>query len=103
MRRLNTKRILSVAVLAIAFSGSLVAQMQLPPEGHIAQLNGMEMYYETYGQGSPLVLLHGFGGSGHHWKPFIADFAKEYQVIVVDLRGHGHSTNPANQFTHRQA
>src|SRR5262245_50704098 len=70
---------------------------------HIAALNGIEMYYEIHGAGPPLILLHGFAGSGHVWKPFVADFAKHYQVIVPDLRGHGRSTNPANQFTFRQS
>lgn len=78
-------------------------QTQIPPEGHLASVNGIQMYYEDYGQGSPLVLLHGFGGSSLDWKPFIADFSKHYRVIVPDLRGHGRSTNPMNQFTHRQS
>ena len=61
------------------------------------------MYYELHGEGTPLVLLHGFSGSTQHWQPFVADFAQQYQLILVDLRGHGRSTNPTNQFTHRQA
>jgi pimeloyl-ACP methyl ester carboxylesterase len=61
------------------------------------------MYYEIYGEGQPLVLLHGFQGSGALWQPFIPGFARNYRVIVVDLRGHGRSTNPSNKFTHRQS
>jgi pimeloyl-ACP methyl ester carboxylesterase len=61
------------------------------------------MYYEISGSGPPLVLLHGFGGSGQHWSALRDDYAKEYRVIVPDLRGHGRSTNPTNQFTHRQS
>jgi pimeloyl-ACP methyl ester carboxylesterase len=69
----------------------------------MASVNGIEMYYELHGEGTPLVLLHGFTGSGQAWQPFITDFAQEYQLIIPDLRGHGRSTNPTNQFTHRQA
>jgi pimeloyl-ACP methyl ester carboxylesterase len=61
------------------------------------------MYYEEYGAGEPLVLLHGFGGSAKNWHPFIDELSQHHRLIVVDLRGHGHSTNPANRFTHRQA
>ena len=77
--------------------------VDMPPEGHLASLNGIEMYYEFYGGGTPLVLLHGFTQSGQAWQPFIADLARHYQLIIPDLRGHGRSTNPTNQFTHRQA
>jgi pimeloyl-ACP methyl ester carboxylesterase len=73
------------------------------PEGRTASVNGIEMYYEVSGGGSPLVLLHGFGGSGQHWNALRDQYAKEYRVIVPDLRGHGRSTNPTNQFTHRQS
>ena len=75
----------------------------LPPEGHMASVNGIEMYYETYGQGPPLVLLHGFFHTASMWKPYVAALAEHYRVVAVDLRGHGRSTNPANQFNHRQS
>ena len=71
--------------------------------GHTVQINDIEMYYEEYGAGEPLVLLHGFGGSARNWRPFAARLSERRRLIVVDLRGHGHSTNPENKFTHRQA
>jgi pimeloyl-ACP methyl ester carboxylesterase len=71
--------------------------------GHTVHINSMEMYYEEYGSGTPLVLLHGFGGCAKNWHPFTAALSEHYRLIVVDLRGHGHSTNPGNTFTHRQA
>lgn len=61
------------------------------------------MHYQEYGAGTPLVLLHGFGGSGQNWHPFLAALSEHYRLIVVDLRGHGASTNPENRFTHRAA
>ena len=76
--------------------------LQAQPEGRIAAVNGVQMYYETYGEGRPLVLLHGYKASSQVWKPFIADLAKQHSLIVPDLRGHGRSTNPAKQFTHKQ-
>lgn len=102
MRHPTLSLILSLIAL-LSLTSEARMQPQLPPEGHIASLNGIQMYYEVYGQGNPLVLLHGFGGSSLDWKPFIPDVAKEYRVIAPDLRGHGRSTNPTNQFTHRQS
>jgi pimeloyl-ACP methyl ester carboxylesterase len=71
--------------------------------GHTVQINNIEMYYEEYGVGKPLVLLHGFGGCAQNWHPFTAKLSERHRLIVVDLRGHGYSTNPENKFTHREA
>ena len=79
------------------------APKQTSPNGHIVQINNIEMYYEDYGAGKPLVLLHGFGGCTQNWHPFAAELSARRRLIVVDLRGHGHSTNPENKFTHREA
>ena len=67
------------------------------------RVNGIDMSYQVLGSGEPLLLLHGFLGCGDDWQPFIQALAKQFQVIVPDLRGHGWSTNPAKTFTHRQA
>ncbi len=79
------------------------APEQTSTRGHSLQINNMEMYYEEYGAGKPLVLLHGFGGCTQNWHPFIDKLSERYRLIVVDLRGHGYSTNPGNVFTHREA
>ncbi|WP_188599632.1 alpha/beta fold hydrolase, partial [Polaribacter pacificus] len=65
-----------------------------------AQVNGVEIYYEIYGKGDPLVLLHSFTSSHKLWEPFIERLSKNHKLIVPDLRGHGKSTNPENVFTH---
>ncbi|MFL9865686.1 alpha/beta hydrolase [Paraburkholderia fungorum] len=71
--------------------------------GHTVQLDHIETYYEEYGVGKPLVLLHGFGGSAQNWYQFTAELSERHRLIVVDLRGHGYSSNPENRFTHREA
>ncbi|MEP6645619.1 MAG: alpha/beta hydrolase [Saprospiraceae bacterium] len=71
--------------------------------GHTIQINDIEIYYEEYGEGKPLVLLHGFGGCVQNWHPFVTKLSEHHRLIVVDLRGHGNSTNPENKFTHREA
>ena len=71
--------------------------------GHSVQIGDMETYYEESGVGKPLLLLHGFGGCSQNWHPFTAKLAEHYRLILVDLRGHGYSSNPENTFTHREA
>jgi pimeloyl-ACP methyl ester carboxylesterase len=73
------------------------------PRGHSIKISNIEMYYEEYGVGHPLLLLHGFGGCTQNWHPFTEGLSQHYRLIVVDLRGHGNSTNPENKFTHKEA
>jgi pimeloyl-ACP methyl ester carboxylesterase len=66
-------------------------------------INGIEMYYEIIGEGEPVVLLHGFLETGRMFEPFVDDLSQHYRLIIPDLRGHGGSTNPSNDFTMRQS
>ncbi len=59
--------------------------------GKYAKVNNIKMYYETYGKGEPIVLIHGNGGSIAQMKYQIDFFEKHYKVIVADSRGHGKS------------
>jgi pimeloyl-ACP methyl ester carboxylesterase len=88
----SLKRLLLLTVVAL----NVLAQQT-------AKVNGIEMYYEIEGAGEPLVLLHGFNNSGQTWKAMLDAFAGQYRVILPDLRGHGRSTNPSGEFTHRQS
>lgn len=55
--------------------------------------DGTQIYYEKIGSGSPLFLLHGNGNSGTYFSQQVPEFSKQYQVFLVDSRGHGKSTN----------
>lgn len=61
--------------------------------GAYADVNGIDLYYETHGTGSPMVLLHGGLGSGEMFGPIIGTFADRHQVILVDLQGHGRTAD----------
>lgn len=68
--------------------------------GHTVALNGIKLYYETYGQGEPLLLLHGNGQSISAFNNQIPELAKHYQVIAVDTRAQGQSTNGRQTLTY---
>lgn len=63
-----------------------------PKAGHYATAGDARIYYEVYGKGKPLVILHGgIVGSTYEMAPFIDSLSKRYQVIAVSTRGHGKS------------
>jgi len=67
-------------------------------------VNGFRLHYEDRGTGDPLLLLHGGTGVGADWQHvFTTGDPAGFRVIVPDLRGHGRSTNPSNEFTFRQS
>jgi pimeloyl-ACP methyl ester carboxylesterase len=71
--------------------------------GHTESVNDIEMYYETRGEGEPLILLHGGGGAGVSWELIFKVPPPEYRLVIPDMRGHGRSTNPSAEFTFRQS
>jgi pimeloyl-ACP methyl ester carboxylesterase len=73
------------------------------PGAHTTAVNGIDLYYETYGQGEPLVFLHGFTGAGSDWGHILKSPPEGYTSVIPDLRGHGRSTNPPLVFTHRES
>jgi pimeloyl-ACP methyl ester carboxylesterase len=65
---------------------------------HTANVNGIDLHYRDGGSGSAVVLLHGFGETGHMWAPVMGDLAKSHRVLVPDLRGAGASGKPAEGY-----
>src|SRR5216683_5469728 len=61
--------------------------------GQYADVNSLHLYYETHGEGRPLILLHGGLGSGEMFGPVIPALAAGHQVIAVDLQGHGRTAD----------
>lgn len=71
-----------------------------PQSGHYANVNGIKMYYEVYGKGQPLLLIHGNGGSVRSSSSQIPFFSKQYHVIVVDSRGQGKTNDNSDSLTY---
>ncbi|MDA2926843.1 alpha/beta hydrolase [Acidobacteria bacterium AH-259-G07] len=65
---------------------------------------GVRITYRLYGEGEPLVLIHGWSCEGRYWDEFgyTTKLSAEYKVIAPDLRGHGDSETPEDgDFTDR--
>lgn len=65
---------------------------QSPKKSELVQIDGKELYHEVYGDGEPLVLLHGYSLSSTSWQAYISDFENDYEIYLIDLTGHGQST-----------
>jgi pimeloyl-ACP methyl ester carboxylesterase len=69
----------------------------------IARVHGIDLACDVRGEGEPLLLLHGFMGAASDWQHVFPSDPPGFRLIAPDLRGHGRSTNPAGEFTFRQA
>ena len=99
MRRI----ILSLASLLILFACPARAEPQwlnLPPtpglpsaaQSGYAEINGVKIWYAVFGQGQPVLLLHGGLANSNYWGNLIPALSNDYQVVVMDSRGHGRSS-----------
>jgi pimeloyl-ACP methyl ester carboxylesterase len=61
--------------------------------GQYAEVNGINLYFETHGEGRPLILLHGGLMSGEMFGPTLPLLAERHQVVAVDLQGHGRTAD----------
>ena len=99
MRRI----ILSLASLLILFACPARAELQwlnLPPtpglpsaaQSGCAEINGVKIWYAVFGQGQPVLLLHGGLANSNYWGNLVPALSNDYQVVVMDSRGHGRSS-----------
>lgn len=110
----NVKK-LSVLISASLLTLSAIAQSSLPMTspgnttygrnakvGKYAPIRGIKLYYEVYGVGKPLLIIHGNGGSIKDFRYQIPYFAKNYKVILADSRAQGKSVDPGDSLTYEQ-
>jgi len=90
---------------AILFASGAAAQaapqwLTLPPtpilpkavQSGFAPVNGIKIWYATFGRGEPVVMLHGGLANSNYWAHQVRALQAHYRVIVMDSRGHGRST-----------
>jgi pimeloyl-ACP methyl ester carboxylesterase len=69
--------------------------------GQFIDVNGLNMYYTDYGDGYPLILLHGALGTANiRWKKPIEVLSQHFRIIAPDNRGHGMTNNPTGEFSY---
>jgi pimeloyl-ACP methyl ester carboxylesterase len=68
--------------------------------GGYIKTRGFNMYYETYGQGEPLLIIHGNGGSINNFLYQIPFFSKTYKVILADSRAQGKSVDSSDSLSY---
>ncbi|WP_081197617.1 alpha/beta fold hydrolase [Niastella yeongjuensis] len=97
---LKTQNVLrSLVLIAIMFAASQSnGQQTRPSNSGYAPVDGLNVYYEVYGEGRPIVLLHGaFFTIDMNWSQLIPELSKNRKVIAIELQGHGHT-----QFSERK-
>jgi pimeloyl-ACP methyl ester carboxylesterase len=108
MKNLNwrmKKRAVFLIVLS-CFTATVFAQQSKieygnnAKSGKYADIRGFKMYYEIYGKGKPLLIIHGNGGSINNFQYQIPYFSKSYQVIVADSRAQGKSRDDADSLSY---
>lgn len=98
---------LVVGLLGVSASAQPVPRwMTLPPtptlptperSGH-APVNGVSIWYATFGSGPPVILLHGGLANSNYWGHQVPELAHDHRVIVMDSRGHGRSTRDSRPY-----
>jgi pimeloyl-ACP methyl ester carboxylesterase len=84
------KLILLIAIIMTASQSK--AQQTAPADSGYVSANGTKVYYEVYGTGKPLILLHGaFMTIDGNWGQLIPELSKTRKVIAIELQGHGHT------------
>lgn len=92
------------ALLVLAFfltASKAYGQKLKPSESGYAPVNGIKVYYEVYGKGKPIVLLHGaFMTIDMNWGELIPELSKNRKVIALELQGHGHTPFSERKLSH---
>jgi pimeloyl-ACP methyl ester carboxylesterase len=63
------------------------------------RINDIDLYYESAGEGQPILFIHGLGSSNQDWEKQTPFFSKHFQAITFDLRGHGRSQKPRGPYS----
>jgi pimeloyl-ACP methyl ester carboxylesterase len=105
MAKLLVSIVLCLSVWGLAQDEPWLQLPAYPPmpeakESGLAEVNGIQVYYAVYGEGDPVILLHGGLGHSDVWGNQVTELSKTHQVIVMDSRGHGRSTRDEERYTY---
>jgi len=93
MKRIFKRSNVALIIAALFFTVfQSNGQKNKPADSGYAPVNGIKVYYEVYGEGKPIVLLHGaFMTIDMNWGQLIPELSKTRKVIAIELQGHGHT------------
>jgi pimeloyl-ACP methyl ester carboxylesterase len=100
---MKTRTSLVAVFLLLLFTAAAECQINYGSNtlaGKYANVNDIKVYYEIYGAGEPLLLLHGNGGSIQSFMYQIPELSKHFRVIAVDSRAQGKSTDSDQEITY---
>jgi pimeloyl-ACP methyl ester carboxylesterase len=104
-------RLICTSLILTCFAATALAQQEISPfdttmygrneaAGKYASIRGFKMYYEIYGQGEPLLLIHGNSGSINNFMYQVPYFASRYKVIIADSRAQGKSVENGDSLSY---
>jgi pimeloyl-ACP methyl ester carboxylesterase len=83
--------LLLILFMSTASTTTQAQQIKSSATGY-APVNGIKIYYEVYGEGQPIILLHGaYYTIEMNWSQLIPELAKTRKVIAIEMQGHGHT------------
>lgn len=91
---------LAIILIAPVYSQSETKYGNNPKAGKYANIRGINMYYEIYGAGKPLLIIHGNGGSIKDFSNQVPYFSKEYKVVLADSRAQGKSVDTGDSLNY---
>lgn len=86
------KKISVLFLLSLLTSLTINSQELYKDSGYVDVPEGGKLYYEAYGKGTPMILIHGHTLDRRMWRQQIPRFAKRFRVITPDMRGYGRSS-----------
>ncbi|KKO89417.1 alpha/beta hydrolase [Sphingobacterium sp. Ag1] len=100
--RIKTNTIFKSLLYIIMMITVMQSYAQIKPSAQgLVHLKDIKVYYEVYGTGKPIVLLHGaFMTISTNWSQLIPELSKNRKVIAIELQGHGHSPYSDRKFDH---
>ncbi len=79
-------------LLWVSFRIRRRAERLVPPPGRFVTVDGNRIHYFERGDGPPILMVHGLGGTQFHFAPLIAGLERDFRVVAVDRPGSGYST-----------
>lgn len=88
------------AAMQIVAPAESVERVPRPSESGFAEVDGISLFYQVYGSGDPILLIHGGLSDSEVWRKQLAMLSENHRVIVADSRGQGRSTRDETPITY---